>query len=126
MNKPALSQPSSIPASPLDAPCAGSNRTALAMSRIVTFASENGTWRSRSIQFAGFVPMRGDGAHTAYLFPLTPDGEVQIQTDEPADAAALGRVLDQPATEAWTGVTIPRCVRCHRRTLALGLGGLRT
>lgn len=78
-----------------------------ALSRIVTFAPENGTWRSRSIQFAGFVPMRGDGAHTAHLVLLTPDGEVQIQTDDPADAAALGSALDQPATEAWTGVTIP-------------------
>ncbi|MGH3814995.1 MAG: methyltransferase, FxLD system [Pseudonocardiaceae bacterium] len=78
-----------------------------ALSRIVTFAPEKGTWRSRSIQFAGFVPMRGDGAHTAYLVLLTPDGEVQVQTDEPADATALGSVLDQPASEAWTGVTIP-------------------
>ena len=78
-----------------------------ALSRIVTFAPENGTWQSRSIQFAGFVPMRGDGAHTAHLVFLTPDGEVQIQTDDPADEAALGSALNQPATEAWTGVTIP-------------------
>ncbi len=78
-----------------------------ALSRLVTFAPENRTWRSRSIQFAGFVPLRGDGAHTPYLVPLTPDGAVQSQTDDPADAAALGSVLGQPATEAWTGVTVP-------------------
>jgi protein-L-isoaspartate(D-aspartate) O-methyltransferase len=53
-----------------------------ALSRIVTFAPGNGTWRSRSIQFAGFVPMRGDGAHSAHLVLLTPDGQVQIQTDD--------------------------------------------
>jgi protein-L-isoaspartate(D-aspartate) O-methyltransferase len=77
-----------------------------ALSRIITFAQDEGIWRSRAIEFAGFVPIRGDGAHTAQVIPLTHEGDVVIHTDDQADGT-LEHALDHPATVAWTGVIMP-------------------
>lgn len=76
-------------------------------SRIVTFAPEDGVWRSQAIEFAGFVPMRGDGAHAPQVIPLTPDGEIELHTDDPSDAPKLTDALTHPVSQTWTGVTIP-------------------
>jgi protein-L-isoaspartate(D-aspartate) O-methyltransferase len=78
-----------------------------AQSRIVTLAATDGRWRSQAIEYAGFVPMRGDGAHASQVIPLTPDGEVELHTDDPADAPKLAEALTHPVFETWTGITIP-------------------
>jgi protein-L-isoaspartate(D-aspartate) O-methyltransferase len=92
-------------------------------SRIITFAPDKGVWRSKAIEFAGFVPMRGDGAHASQIIPLTPDSEVQLHTDDPADTAKLTHALDYPVTQTWTGVTIPRGTSYEH--LDLWLAGMR-
>lgn len=77
------------------------------LSRIVTLVHDSGIWRSHAIDFAGFVPVQGEGAHADQDVPLTQDGQVRLQTDQLADEAALTRVLEGRATEVWTGVVMP-------------------
>lgn len=92
-------------------------------SRIVTFVAEDGLWRSQAIEFAGFVPMRGDGAHACEVIPLAPGGEVELHTDDPADAPKLTEALTHPVVESWTGVTIPNGTSYEH--LDLWLAGMR-
>lgn len=60
----------------------------------------------RSMYMCGFIPMRG--THRGGERTLDLDGHVTLHydDDQPIDAAALRGVLDQPASEAWSGVTI--------------------
>jgi protein-L-isoaspartate(D-aspartate) O-methyltransferase len=78
------------------------------VSRSVVFERDNdGRWRSRSSEMCTFMPLRASIADDARrMIPLTPDGSVILQTnqEQAVDAAAIAGVLDQPRSEAWTGV----------------------
>ncbi|WP_188196655.1 methyltransferase, FxLD system [Nonomuraea sp. SYSU D8015] len=54
----------------------------------------------------GFVPLRGAAAHTAASIPLDDDVALNVDTSDPADADALGRVLTHPPVELWTGLYV--------------------
>jgi len=78
------------------------------VSRSIVFERDNDErWRSVSSEMCTFMPLRGIGDDARRIIPLTSDGAVTLWTnqDQAVDAAALAGVLDQPSTEAWTGVT---------------------
>ncbi|WP_370592910.1 hypothetical protein [Streptomyces sp. NBRC 110028] len=76
--------------------------------RSIAYERQEGAWRSVSSQLNTFVPLRqGIADDPRCMVPLTADGSVRVQINEEqaADADALLGVLDQPAHEAWSGVT---------------------
>jgi protein-L-isoaspartate(D-aspartate) O-methyltransferase len=79
------------------------------LTRSIAFERDDGYWRSRSIEECGFMPMRGAGGVAERNIFLGGEGDLVLRIDDgqPADAQALGRALDCPATLCWTGVTVP-------------------
>jgi protein-L-isoaspartate(D-aspartate) O-methyltransferase len=80
------------------------------LTRTIAFERADGYWRSRSIEECGFIPMRGAGGvaeRNIFLGSDAADVNLRIDDGQPADAEALGRALDHPATVSWTGVTVP-------------------
>lgn len=77
------------------------------VSRSIVFERVNGRWRSIGSQLCTFMPLRGIADDARRIVPLTPDRAVTLQThrEQTVGAAALTGVLDQPRSEAWTGVT---------------------
>ncbi|WP_347280105.1 methyltransferase, FxLD system [Frankia sp. CcI49] len=76
------------------------------LSRTVALTPRDGVLVSLDHQMAGFVPVRGDGAHPERLVPLH-DADVGLRFDEQVpelDAAALRAALLTPRAEAWSGV----------------------
>ncbi|PSK89904.1 protein-L-isoaspartate(D-aspartate) O-methyltransferase [Murinocardiopsis flavida] len=72
--------------------------------RTIAFAGSPDRLESRSMQLCGFIPMRGhaDGEHALAL-----DGDdVTLYYDEDQEIAPASGILDQPRTEAWSGVTV--------------------
>jgi len=76
------------------------------VSRSIEFERDNGHWRSRSSHMCTFMPLRGIADDPRHTFGLTPDGPVSLEThqEQAVDSAALAGVLDQPRTQAWSGV----------------------
>jgi methyltransferase of FxLD system len=76
--------------------------------RAIAFERDGGCWRSRRSELCGFMPLRGALADARQTIPLTADGSVSLEKhqDQAIDLAALTGVLDQPAVEAWTGVSL--------------------
>jgi protein-L-isoaspartate(D-aspartate) O-methyltransferase len=75
-------------------------------SRSIAFVGDKQRLRADSIELCGFIPMIGrDGERT---LALDPDGLVSLcwDHDQPIGGAVLARVLDEPRTEAWSGVTV--------------------
>jgi len=77
-----------------------------AVARSIAFDHLDGAWRSHSIEMCSFMPLRGIGDDPRRIAALTSDGDVSVQLyrEHTTDPAALLGVLDQPGTEAWTGV----------------------
>ncbi|MGW0822525.1 methyltransferase, FxLD system [Streptomyces sp. NPDC002845] len=79
------------------------------VSRAVAFErNDAGHWRSVRSEMCTFMPLRaGVADDPRRLVSLTDDGAVVLQFNEEqqADEAALSGVLEQPGTEAWSGVT---------------------
>ncbi|TVL92007.1 methyltransferase, FxLD system [Streptomyces sp. SAJ15] len=76
--------------------------------RSIAYERQEGAWRSVSSQLNTFVPLRqGIADDPRRMVPLTADGSVRVQINEEqaAHSEALLGVLDQPAHEAWSGVT---------------------
>jgi protein-L-isoaspartate(D-aspartate) O-methyltransferase len=76
------------------------------VSRSIAFENDGERWCSRDSQMCTFMPLRGIADDARRAISLTPDAAVTLQThqDQDADPAALAGVLDQPASEVWTGV----------------------
>ncbi|MGH3800269.1 MAG: methyltransferase, FxLD system, partial [Pseudonocardiaceae bacterium] len=76
------------------------------VSRSIAFERAGGSWRSIGSEMCTFMPLRGIADDARHMVSLTSDGAVTLQTNQEqvVDAAALSGVLDQPSTEAWTGV----------------------
>ncbi|MFG2402560.1 methyltransferase, FxLD system [Streptomyces lydicus] len=78
------------------------------VSRAVAFEREaTSRWRSVRSEMCTFMPLRaGVADDPRRLVALTDDGTVKLQfnQEQKADEALRG-VLDQPGTEAWSGVT---------------------
>lgn len=75
--------------------------------RSIVFERRNGAWRSTGSEMNTFMPLRGGIADDPRrMIRLTSDGSVilQINQEQTADAAALQGVLDQPSSQAWSGV----------------------
>ena len=80
------------------------------VTRTVAFRRDGDRLVSVSAEVAGFVPMRGDGAHPDRVFVL-PDANghaVRLSFDSgaPDDMSALDGVLATERVRAWSGVTI--------------------
>lgn len=76
------------------------------VSRSIAFERSGGSWRSIGSEMCTFMPLRGIADDARLMVPLTPDWAVtlQINQEQVVDTVALSGVLDQPSTEAWTGV----------------------
>ncbi|TQM01612.1 methyltransferase, FxLD system [Pseudonocardia kunmingensis] len=77
------------------------------VSRSIVFERDHdGRWHSLSSEMCTFMPLRGIADDARRTVALTSDAAVTLQThqDQLVDAEALADVLDQPRTEAWTGV----------------------
>lgn len=79
------------------------------VSRAVAFErDETGRWRSVRSEMCTFMPLRaGVADDPRRIVSLTDDGSIKLQFngEQQADEAALHGVLEQPGTEAWSGVT---------------------
>ncbi|WP_261575476.1 methyltransferase, FxLD system [Frankia gtarii] len=77
-----------------------------AVARSIAFDRGDGIWRSRSIEMASFMPLRGIGDDPRRIAALTDDGDVTVQLfrEHTLDPDDLLGVLDQPAAGVWTGV----------------------
>ncbi len=74
--------------------------------RSVAFVREDDRLQSNSVELCGFVPMIGqEGERYGHI---DRGGLVSLfwDIDQPIDAAALTGVLEQPSTEAWSGVMV--------------------
>ena len=76
------------------------------VSRSIVFEHVNGRWRSTGSELCTFMPLRGIADDARRIIPLSPDRAVTLQThqEQAVDAATLTGVLDQPRSDAWTGV----------------------
>ncbi|MGH3922345.1 MAG: methyltransferase, FxLD system, partial [Pseudonocardiaceae bacterium] len=76
------------------------------VSRSIVLECVNGRWRSTGSELCTFMPLRGIADDARRIVPLTPDRAVTLQThqEQTADATTLTGVLDQPRSQAWTGV----------------------
>lgn len=76
------------------------------LSRSVSLGREGDHLVSLGHQMAGFVPVRGSGAHAERLMTLH-GADVGLRFDEedqPTDVEALRTALRQPRVEAWSGI----------------------
>jgi protein-L-isoaspartate(D-aspartate) O-methyltransferase len=76
------------------------------LTRSVALERGNGFWRSRSMIYCGFIPMRGAGYCPESTVRLRDDIEVFLRLDDrqSADPEALGGALKYPACHTWLGV----------------------
>ncbi|WP_066938283.1 methyltransferase, FxLD system [Streptomyces sp. NBRC 110611] len=77
------------------------------VSRSIAFEHRDGAWRSVGSKMNTFMPLRHGIADDPRTFvPLTPDNTVTLVAngDQTVDADGLAGILQQPRTEAWTGV----------------------
>ncbi|WP_329237564.1 hypothetical protein OG417_34260 [Actinoallomurus sp. NBC_01490] len=76
------------------------------LTRSVALERGNGFWRSRSMIYCGFIPMRGAGYCPESTVRLRDDIEVFLRLDDrqSADPEALGGALKHPACHTWLGV----------------------
>jgi protein-L-isoaspartate(D-aspartate) O-methyltransferase len=98
------------------------------LTRSIAFDREEAGLVSRDYCLARFVPVQGDGAYDERKVMLR-DG-IALETDDPdvrPDVAALGRALDSPRLERWSGaawdlpdelelyltLSLPRVVRLY-------------
>ncbi len=76
------------------------------VTRAVTFARRDGSWRSLGMEECGFMPMRGEGQSVEHNLSLRGETGVVVRTDGGGPLEqALGKVLDSVPSIAWTGVT---------------------
>ncbi|MBA9003072.1 methyltransferase, FxLD system [Thermomonospora cellulosilytica] len=77
------------------------------LTRSVALERQNGFLQSQSMQYCGFIPMRGAGHCPEPTLKLSDDIKVYLRLDDrqSADAQTLGRALDHPACHIWLGVT---------------------
>ncbi|URN07651.1 methyltransferase, FxLD system [Actinomadura madurae] len=80
------------------------------VTRTIAFRHHGGHLASVDVELAGFVPMRGEGAHTERTF-LLPDQrgkhiKLQFDSEPPEPINKLDGVLATEPNSVWTGVTI--------------------
>jgi protein-L-isoaspartate(D-aspartate) O-methyltransferase len=80
------------------------------ITRAIAFTRAGGCWRGESMTELGFMPMRGAGAVPERNLRLGRHGDITLRVDDglAADAEALSAAVDQPATVAWTGLSLPQ------------------
>ena len=84
------------------------------VTRTIAFRRRSDHLVSIDVELAGFVPLRGEGAHTERTFRL-PDQhgkhiELQFDTEVPEPISGLDGVLATGPASVWSGVTIPNGV----------------
>ncbi|MFA1538054.1 methyltransferase, FxLD system [Actinomadura monticuli] len=84
------------------------------VTRTIAFRRRGNHLVSVDVELAGFVPMRGEGAHTERTF-LLPDRhgkhiKLQFDTEIPEPITGLDSVLATGPVSVWSGVTIPNGV----------------
>ncbi|MEU5992845.1 methyltransferase, FxLD system [Spirillospora sp. NPDC047418] len=80
------------------------------ITRTIAFRRHGDHLASIDVELAGFVPMRGEGAHTERTF-LLPDRhgkhiKLQFDSEAPEPISGLDGVLASEPLAAWSGVTI--------------------
>lgn len=76
--------------------------------RVLAFERDGDLWKAVSNEMATFMPLRkGIADDVRLIVPLTSDGSISLHTyaEQDVEPGALATVLDQPAHEAWSGVT---------------------
>ncbi|MFF3558118.1 methyltransferase, FxLD system [Streptomyces tsukubensis] len=79
------------------------------VARSIAYEQRDGRWVSLGSEMNTFMPLRrGIADDDRRVIPLSADGTVRLQAPagQHIDADALTRVLEQPRTEEWTGVTV--------------------
>lgn len=76
------------------------------LTRSIVFERDSGRLASTGYELCSFVPMRGTDAPTEQLISLDGDDVcLRVDGSEAVDAEALRAALQQPRSEAWSGVT---------------------
>lgn len=79
------------------------------VSRSIVYEQHGGRWVSRGSAMNSFVPLRrGIADDDRRDIPLAADGTVRLHAPagQNIDANALTKVLEQPRSEEWTGMTV--------------------
>ncbi|WP_329560145.1 methyltransferase, FxLD system [Streptomyces uncialis] len=79
------------------------------VARSIAYEQRGGRWVSLGSEMNTFMPLRrGIADDDRRVVPLSADGTVRLQAPagQDIDADALARVLEQPRTEEWTGMTV--------------------
>ncbi|MFI6287403.1 methyltransferase, FxLD system [Streptomyces sp. NPDC051018] len=79
------------------------------VARSIAYEQHDGRWVSLGSEMNTFMPLRrGIADDDRRVIPLSADGTVRLQAPagQDIDADALARVLEQPRTEEWTGMTV--------------------
>jgi protein-L-isoaspartate(D-aspartate) O-methyltransferase len=79
------------------------------LTRSIALEREGGSWRSRSIDECGFVPMHGVGGVAERNVFVGGDTGVVLRIDDgrPVDESAAEHALDHRPVVSWTGVAWP-------------------
>jgi protein-L-isoaspartate(D-aspartate) O-methyltransferase len=78
------------------------------LTRSVALERQDGFLVSRSLQYCGFIPIRGAGYCAEPTIKLRDDPEVSVRLDDgmSVDADALRAALDHPPVHQWLGVNV--------------------
>lgn len=79
------------------------------VARSIAYEQRDGRWTSLGSEMNTFMPLRrGIADDDRRVIPLSADGTVRLQAPagQDIDADAVARVLEQPRTEEWTGMTV--------------------
>ncbi|MET9958221.1 methyltransferase, FxLD system [Streptomyces sp. NPDC006326] len=79
------------------------------VSRSIVYERRGDRWVSLGSEMNTFMPLRrGIADDDRRIIPLVTDGTVRLQAPAgtPLDDEALGRVLEEPRVEEWTGMTV--------------------
>ncbi|MQT03515.1 methyltransferase, FxLD system [Streptomyces jumonjinensis] len=79
------------------------------VARSIAYEQRDGRWVSLGSEMNTFMPLRrGIADDDRRVIPLSADGTVRLQAPagQNIDADAVARVLEQPRTEEWTGMTV--------------------
>ncbi|AZK95600.1 MULTISPECIES: methyltransferase, FxLD system [Streptomyces] len=79
------------------------------VARSIAYEQCDGRWVSLGSEMNTFMPLRrGIADDDRRVIPLSAEGTVRLQAPagQDIDADALARVLEQPRTEEWTGMTV--------------------
>lgn len=78
------------------------------LTRSVALERQNGVLASRSLQYCGFIPMRGIGHCPEPTIKLRDDPQVAVRLDDRmvADVEGIRAVLDHPPVHLWLGVNL--------------------